>query len=81
MVYWHPRPDVPDCEQVAIVGGERGRDPKHEYYIFDDSHINELVGAGLRKALPYAYGGKIQEQEPSMEWVNNYKSLSCFILL
>lgn len=72
--YWFPRPvkDEGELPIVILGGGRESTGPTFETFESDDSVLNPIVGATLRKFLPavfpdtYEAGG---ESEVLMEWV------------
>lgn len=75
--YWFPRPmngsDHAGQQKtpLIILGGGREAKPEFEYYITDDSVVQEKVGKVLRDFLPGVFPGKYEKgREPEMEWVS-----------
>ncbi|KAJ7210403.1 FAD dependent oxidoreductase [Mycena pura] len=68
--YWFARPVAGDEKPLVILGGGREvQRPDFEYYQTDDSVVNPLVGASLRRFLPSVFPGKFAEGvQPESEW-------------
>ncbi|KAH7102176.1 FAD dependent oxidoreductase [Auriculariales sp. MPI-PUGE-AT-0066] len=68
--YWFPRPIKERGElPLIILGGGRETQGQFETYQTDDAHLNDKVGAVLRKFLP-SLSPEIFERgkQPEMEW-------------
>jgi glycine/D-amino acid oxidase-like deaminating enzyme len=76
--YWFPRPVSDGAEApLVIIGGAREFSATKELDTVDDATVSSVVGAELRRYLPYTFPGMYNHaQDPEMEWVSRALHMS-----